>query len=149
DRPPRLPPHGRGGELPPRPRPRARVPEGDDRGRAEPAPLARGAAGGRARHGRGAAAARRHRAERRVTGPSRVGYLGPPGTFAEEALLALLGPGHEAEPVPFPSVADCVQALVVGDVRETLVPIENSIEGSVNQTLDLLAFGPAPLVVRA
>jgi len=84
-----------------------------------------------------------------VSRPTRVGYLGPQGTFAEEALLALLGPGHEAEPVPFPSVAECVQALVVGDVRETLVPIENSIEGSVNQTLDLLAFGPAPLVVRA
>ena len=64
-----------------------------------------------------------------------VGYLGPPGTFAEEALLALGAPG---EAVPYPSVVECFRAVREGAVPEALVPIENSIEGSVNQTLDQL-----------
>ncbi len=79
----------------------------------------------------------------------RVGYLGPPGTFAEEALLSLIGPGSGVEPVPFPSVIDCFRAVAAGDVPEALVPIENSIEGSVNQTLDQLSFAEAAIVIRA
>jgi prephenate dehydratase len=78
----------------------------------------------------------------------RVGYLGPPGTFAEEALLSLMGPAAGLEPVPFPSVVDCIEAVARGDVPEALVPIENSIEGSVNQTLDQLAFGGAGVLIR-
>lgn len=79
----------------------------------------------------------------------RIGYLGPPGTFAEEALLTIIGPGGDVEAVPFPSVADCFEAVASGQVPEALVPIENSIEGSVNTTLDQLAFGPRGLVIRA
>jgi prephenate dehydratase len=79
----------------------------------------------------------------------RVGYLGPPGTFAEEALLGLLGPDPEAEVVPYRSVVDCFEAVARGDIPEALVPIENSIEGSVNQTLDLLAGGAGTVLIRA
>lgn len=79
----------------------------------------------------------------------RVGYLGPPGTFTEEALLTLVGPGADVECVPFATVADCFEAVASGQIPEALVPIENSIEGSVNQTLDQLAFGPQGLVIRA
>jgi prephenate dehydratase len=79
----------------------------------------------------------------------RVGYLGPPGTFAEEALLTLMAPVADLEPVPFPSVVDCIEAVARGEVPEALVPIENSIEGSVNQTLDQLAFGGAGVLIRA
>jgi prephenate dehydratase len=79
----------------------------------------------------------------------RVGYLGPPGTFTEEALLTLFGPGDGLEAVPYPSVADCFDAVAAGQVPQALVPIENSIEGSVTQTLDRLAFGPRGLVIRA
>jgi prephenate dehydratase len=78
----------------------------------------------------------------------RVGYLGPPGTFCEEALLTLFA-GAEIEEVPFPSVADCFEAVATGEVPEALVPIENSIEGAVSTTLDQLAFGPRGLVIRA
>ncbi len=67
----------------------------------------------------GAAAARargRSRARARARRPTRrrmtVGYLGPPGTFAEEALIAL-GPAGEA--VPFPTVVDCFRAVREGD----------------------------------
>jgi prephenate dehydratase len=79
----------------------------------------------------------------------RVGYLGPPGTFAEEALLTLVGPGADLEPVPYPSVVDSIEAVARGEVPEALVPIENSIEGSVNQTIDQLAFGGAGVLIRA
>jgi prephenate dehydratase len=79
----------------------------------------------------------------------RIGYLGPPGTFAEEALLGLLGPGADDEPVPLPSVRDCFEAVARSEADEALVPIENSIEGAVNQTLDLLAFGEGDVLIRA
>ena len=79
----------------------------------------------------------------------RVGYLGPPGTFAEEALLELAGPAGDLEAVAFPSVVDCFRAVRMGEVPEVLVPIENSIEGSVNQTLDQLVAGDVALHIRA
>ena len=79
----------------------------------------------------------------------RVGYLGPPGTFAEEALLELAGRDAELEAVAFPSVVNCFRAVRAGEVPEVLVPIENSIEGSVNQTLDQLVAGDVPLHIRA
>ena len=69
----------------------------------------------------------------------RVGYLGPPGTFCEEALLSLRGGDAALEEIPFPTVVDCFRAVREGEVPEALVPIENTIEGSVNQTLDQLA----------
>lgn len=78
----------------------------------------------------------------------RVGYLGPPGTFCEEALLTLFA-GAEIDATPYPSVAECFDAVSSGEVPEALVPIENSIEGAVSTTLDQLAFGPRGLVIRA
>lgn len=71
----------------------------------------------------------------------RVGYLGPPGTFCEEALVGLMGFGPELEEIPYPTVIDCFTAVRAGEVPRALVPIENTIEGSVNQTLDQLALG--------
>ena len=69
----------------------------------------------------------------------RVGFLGPAGTYSQEAVFA--GPGAENyEPVPLPSVHDAVMAVHEGRVERALVPIENSLEGSVNATLDVLAF---------
>ena len=71
----------------------------------------------------------------------RVGYLGPPGTFCEEALLDLMGDDADLEEVPHRTVVDCFNAVRTGEVPLALVPIENTIEGSVNQTLDQLALG--------
>lgn len=79
----------------------------------------------------------------------KVGYLGPPGTFAEEALLRLVGPEPEQTLVPYPTVIDCFDAVRSGAVPEALVPIENSIEGSVNQTLDQLAAADGGVSILA
>jgi len=73
----------------------------------------------------------------------------PPGPFAGEALLCLVGPEPEQTLVPYPTVVDCFDAVRSGAVPEALVPIENSIEGSVNQTLDYLAAGAGDVVIRA
>jgi prephenate dehydratase len=70
--------------------------------------------------------------------PARVGYLGPEGTFTEEALLASASEGA-VEPVPLASIYDTVAALRLGEVGWAIVPIENSLDGSVTATLDLLA----------
>ncbi len=68
----------------------------------------------------------------------RVGYLGPAGTFTEEALLASAAPDPAVEPVAFVGIYETVTALREGDVEWALVPIENSLDGSVTVTLDLL-----------
>ena len=70
---------------------------------------------------------------------SAVGYLGPAGTFSDEAIEAGL-PGMFDEKVSFNSIPDVLYAVQNGEVDSGLVPIENSIEGSVNVTIDTLAF---------
>jgi prephenate dehydratase len=68
----------------------------------------------------------------------KVGYLGPKGTFSEEALLSSATP-DSVEPVPCVSIYDTVVALREGNVEWAIVPIENSLDGSISVTLDLLA----------
>ena len=75
-----------------------------------------------------------------------VGYLGPEGTFSEEALLASVEPAR-VRPVPIATIYDAVMAVQEDRVRWSLVPIENSIEGSVTVTLDTLAGEAADVVV--
>jgi len=70
--------------------------------------------------------------------PARVGYLGPEGTFSEEALLASAAEGA-VEPVGLASIFETIAALREGEVAWAIVPIENSLDGSVTVTLDLLA----------
>ena len=69
----------------------------------------------------------------------RVAYLGPPGTFSEDALRAAVG-DEEIDAVPSASVYDAIVALRDGAADRALVPFENSIEGAVTATLDTLAF---------
>ena len=69
----------------------------------------------------------------------RVAFLGPEGTFSEEALFAAM-PRQDVEPVPKPTIYECVMAVHGAQADRALVPIENSLEGSVNATLDALVF---------
>jgi prephenate dehydratase len=71
-------------------------------------------------------------------GRPRVGYLGPAGTFSEEALLSSATP-DAVEPHALASIYDTVMALRGGEVSWAIVPIENSLDGSISVTLDLLA----------
>jgi prephenate dehydratase len=74
-----------------------------------------------------------------------IAYLGPPGTFTEEALQNWPGLSCE-EMLPFPTVEETVMAVQDGLADKAIVPIENSIEGSVNATLDSLAFETEVLI---
>jgi prephenate dehydratase len=74
----------------------------------------------------------------------RVAYLGPEGTNSHDATLARYS---AAELVPFPDIPSTIAAVGAGAVDEALVPIENSIEGSVTVTLDMLIAEDAPCIV--
>lgn len=69
----------------------------------------------------------------------RVAYFGPEGTFTQEALIDAVG-AHKHEFIPLATIYDTVMAVHGGAVERALVPIENSLEGSVNATLDALAM---------
>jgi prephenate dehydratase len=78
---------------------------------------------------------------------TRVSFLGPHGTFAEEAVLTQ--PDLAAlDIVPERSVPEVIAAVERGDSELGVVPIENSIEGTVTVTLDTLAFDSELLVQR-
>ena len=68
----------------------------------------------------------------------RIAYLGPPGTFTEEAALRY---DETAELMPSNTILAVGIALANKWADEGVVPIENSIEGSVTETLDLLIHG--------
>ena len=77
----------------------------------------------------------------------KVAYLGPPGTFTEEALLSI--PECNGLPsVPVTTIPEVVKAVEQGAATYGVVPIENSIEGSVNFTLDALAFDTRTTVIQ-
>jgi prephenate dehydratase len=77
----------------------------------------------------------------------RIGFLGPEGTFSEQALLTQ--PDYAAmELVPYRSIPDVLHAVSQGDIDVAFVPIENAIEGSVNVTLDALIFDHDLLMQR-
>lgn len=69
----------------------------------------------------------------------KIAYLGPAGTFTEDALGEAL-PDGGYEPLRLPTIHDAILAVERGEADRALVPIENSLEGSVRPTLDALAF---------
>ncbi len=77
-----------------------------------------------------------------------IGYLGPQGTFSEEALIAWIGADQASRERPYPRIEACFDAVASGEVREALVPIENAIEGGVTQTLDQLIAHEGRIVIR-
>lgn len=65
-----------------------------------------------------------------------VGYLGPEGTFSQEAALNIVD--NNTEIVPYPNILNIFESLENDEIDEAIVPIENSTEGSVVITLDAL-----------
>jgi prephenate dehydratase len=70
----------------------------------------------------------------------RIAYLGPAGTFTEDALREAVEPGVEFERLRTATIHEAILAVERGEAERALVPFENSIEGSVRSTLDTLAF---------
>src|SRR3954452_17175891 len=77
----------------------------------------------------------------------RVAYLGPRGTFSEQALLTQPDLAA-ADLVDLPSITDVIEAITSGEVDLGVVPLENAIEGAVNVTLDSLTFDANLLIQR-
>lgn len=64
-----------------------------------------------------------------------IGYLGPEATFTDYTARQLF---KEAERIPYVSIPECMDAASAGEIDAAVVPLENSIEGSVNLTIDYL-----------
>ena len=76
----------------------------------------------------------------------RIAYLGPAGTFTEDALGEVTS-GVEFEPLRTATIHDAIDAVEAGAAERALVPFENSIEGSVRGTLDALAFDASAVTI--
>lgn len=73
-----------------------------------------------------------------MSSQNRIAYLGPKGTFTERAVEQVAG-SAESELLPMGSVTEVFDAVLNGQARRAVVPIENSIEGGVSATSDALA----------
>src|SRR5512135_2664002 len=77
----------------------------------------------------------------------RIAYLGPPGTFSEEAVTRCELAGGD-EPLPCASFPDAWDAVLAGRAEAALLPVENSIEGAIGTTLDLLVHRSGLMILR-
>ena len=82
-----------------------------------------------------------------TTHHGRIAYFGPAGTFTEQALLSQ-GDLARLERVPYATVPDVLDAVERRETEFGFVPIENSIEGTVNFTQDALVFDHDLLIQR-
>ena len=79
-----------------------------------------------------------------MSGTARIAYSGEPGAFAEDALIAFFG--AEAERLAVGSFADVRAALLDGRAQFGVLPIENLVNGTVRETLDLVRDGALEIV---
>ena len=74
----------------------------------------------------------------------KIGYLGPEGTFTQQAVLKYFG--HSVRPLPLTSVQEVFHEVESGAADFGVVPIENSTEGTVNNTLDMFLTTPLKII---
>lgn len=72
--------------------------------------------------------------------PLNIAYLGPQGTFSEAAAIKHFG--HASQGMACASIDDVFRAVERGEANYGVAPVENSTEGAVNRTLDLLLTSP-------
>ena len=71
----------------------------------------------------------------------KLGYLGPKGTFSEQAAMMYAAKcPYDCEYEMFLNITDVISAVGDGIIDEGIVPLENSIEGTVTSTVDTLIF---------
>ena len=73
--------------------------------------------------------------QRQVNASLRLAYLGPAGTFTEEAALRYY---PQATLLPYPTIPAIAKAILTGEADRGVAPVENSLQGSVTDTLDVL-----------
>lgn len=78
----------------------------------------------------------------------KISYLGPEGTFTQEALLKYAGSLNDIILIPLPTIVDVIKSIDRGEADEGVVPIENSLEGSVHITQDILTFESEAKIIR-
>jgi chorismate mutase/prephenate dehydratase len=81
---------------------------------------------------------------RALEAPQRVAFLGPKGTFSEQAALGFFGSSIEA--IPCTSIDEVFRATAAGSAQFGVVPVENSTEGAVSRSLDLFLQSPVHIV---
>jgi len=81
------------------------------------------------------------------TPPTRFVYLGPEGTFTEQALRTIPAAEHGIR-MPARSVPEAIEAVRSGEADAALVPLENSVGGAVPVTLDELGTGGQLVITR-
>jgi chorismate mutase/prephenate dehydratase len=72
--------------------------------------------------------------------PLKVGFLGPEGTFSQQAVLKHFGQSVRA--LPLSAISEVFEEVQAGHADFGVVPIENSTEGTVNNTLDMFLNSP-------
>jgi chorismate mutase/prephenate dehydratase len=81
---------------------------------------------------------------RALEAPQRVAYLGPAGTFSEQAALQFFG--SSIERMPCGSIDEVFRATAAGSAQYGVVPMENSTEGMVSRSLDLFLNSPLHVI---
>jgi chorismate mutase / prephenate dehydratase len=72
--------------------------------------------------------------------PLKVAFLGPEGTFSQQAALKHFG--HSVRALPLTSISEIFEEVQAGHADFGIAPIENSTEGTVNNTLDMFLTSP-------
>lgn len=75
----------------------------------------------------------------------RVGFLGPEGSWSHEACI-IMAPGENH--VPFDGIPEIFQSVCNGELGRGIIPLENSIEGGVNYSSDMLIEKEAVLIMK-
>ncbi|HUF52274.1 MAG TPA: prephenate dehydratase [Dehalococcoidia bacterium] len=79
----------------------------------------------------------------------RLAYFGPPGTNTEDAAISYADRvGGSFDLMPLTTITSVANAVMSGEADQGVVPIENSLEGAINETLDLLIHSSQPLFIH-
>ena len=68
----------------------------------------------------------------------RIGFLGPKGTFSQEAMNVYAKENGGGEGITYNTITELIVAVSNSEIDEAIVPIENSLEGAVSATMDML-----------
>lgn len=78
----------------------------------------------------------------------KIGFFGPKGTFSQEALKAYIKDSKDYTEYDYGTLSELILAVQAGEIDEAIVPIENSLEGAINITMDMIAMD-VDLLIKA